>query len=38
MNFKKMLENKGINVAIRQPRGKNLKAGCGQLRANEILG
>lgn len=40
-NFKRILENKGINVTIRREHGSDIAAACGQLRAqhaNETAG
>jgi 23S rRNA (adenine2503-C2)-methyltransferase len=37
-SFRKTLESAGIAVAIREPRGRDIDAACGQLRANAQVG
>lgn len=34
--FKTVLEERGVSVAIREPRGRDIDAACGQLRANSL--
>ena len=34
--FAKVLEERGVSVAIREPRGRDIEAACGQLRANAL--
>ncbi len=36
--FRKVLENRGVSVAVREPRGRDIDAACGQLRANSLTG
>ena len=35
--FKRALEAKGVSVAVREPRGRDIDAACGQLRANALV-
>lgn len=35
--FRATLENAGVSVAVRQPRGRDIDAACGQLRANALV-
>ena len=35
--FRATLENAGVAVAVRQPRGRDIDAACGQLRANALV-
>ncbi len=34
--FAKVLEERGVSVAVREPRGRDIDAACGQLRANAL--
>lgn len=34
--FAKALEERGVSVAVREPRGRDIDAACGQLRANAL--
>jgi 23S rRNA (adenine2503-C2)-methyltransferase len=34
--FKNVLEKRGVAVAVREPRGRDIDAACGQLRANSL--
>lgn len=34
--FAKILEERGVSVAVRDPRGRDIEAACGQLRANAL--
>jgi 23S rRNA (adenine2503-C2)-methyltransferase len=34
--FARVLEERGVSVAIREPRGRDIDAACGQLRANAL--
>jgi 23S rRNA (adenine2503-C2)-methyltransferase len=34
--FKTILENKGVSAYVRQPRGRDIYAACGQLAANSL--
>jgi 23S rRNA (adenine2503-C2)-methyltransferase len=36
--FAKVLEDRGVSVAVREPRGRDIDAACGQLRANALTG
>ena len=36
--FAKVLEERGVSVAVREPRGRDIDAACGQLRANALGG
>lgn len=36
-HFKRVLEAAGVAVAIREPRGRDIDAACGQLRANALM-
>jgi len=36
--FAKVLEERGVSVAVREPRGRDIDAACGQLRANALTG
>jgi 23S rRNA (adenine2503-C2)-methyltransferase len=36
--FEKVLEERGVSVAVREPRGRDIDAACGQLRANALTG
>jgi 23S rRNA (adenine2503-C2)-methyltransferase len=36
-HFRKVLEEAGISVAVREPRGRDIDAACGQLRANALV-
>lgn len=35
--FAKTLEERGVSVAVREPRGRDIDAACGQLRANALV-
>ncbi len=35
--FASVLENRGVDVAVREPRGRDIDAACGQLRANALV-
>ncbi len=35
--FAKILEERGVSVAVRAPRGRDIDAACGQLRANALV-
>ena len=35
--FARVLENRGVDVAVREPRGRDIDAACGQLRANSLV-
>ena len=35
--FAEVLENRGVSVAVREPRGRDIDAACGQLRAKAVL-
>jgi 23S rRNA (adenine2503-C2)-methyltransferase len=37
LNFERILRESGINTTLRQPRGQEIKAGCGQLRSRAGL-
>lgn len=34
--FARVLEDRGVSVAVREPRGRDIDAACGQLRANAL--
>jgi len=34
--FEKVLKERGVSVAVREPRGRDIDAACGQLRANAL--
>jgi 23S rRNA (adenine2503-C2)-methyltransferase len=34
--FQKVLEDRGVSVAVREPRGRDIDAACGQLRARAV--
>lgn len=36
--FEKVLERRGVSAAVREPRGRDIDAACGQLRANSLTG
>lgn len=36
-HFRRVLDDAGIPVAVRQPRGRDIDAACGQLRANALV-
>ena len=36
-HFEKTLESQGVEVAVRTPRGQDIDAACGQLRANALV-
>jgi 23S rRNA (adenine2503-C2)-methyltransferase len=36
--FASRLEQEGVPVAVREPRGRDIEAACGQLRANALVG
>lgn len=36
--FARILEGRGVAVAVREPRGRDIDAACGQLRANALVG
>ncbi|MGD2123176.1 MAG: 23S rRNA (adenine(2503)-C(2))-methyltransferase RlmN [Gemmatimonadota bacterium] len=36
--FRTVLEERGVAVAVREPRGRDIDAACGQLRANSLEG
>ena len=36
-HFASVLENAGVEVAVREPRGRDIDAACGQLRANALV-
>ena len=36
-HFRKVLEEAGVPVAVREPRGRDIDAACGQLRANALV-
>jgi len=36
-DFARVLENRGVDVAVREPRGRDIDAACGQLRANKLV-
>ena len=36
-DFAKVLEERGVSVAVREPRGRDIDAACGQLRANALV-
>ena len=36
--FAQALEERGVSVAVREPRGRDIDAACGQLRANALSG
>jgi 23S rRNA (adenine2503-C2)-methyltransferase len=36
--FQSVLEERGVAVAVREPRGRDIDAACGQLRANSLEG
>jgi 23S rRNA (adenine2503-C2)-methyltransferase len=38
LSFKQELEKQGINATVRQSRGQDINAGCGQLRSRFIMG
>ncbi len=35
--FANVLEKRGVDVAVREPRGRDIDAACGQLRANSLV-
>jgi len=35
--FRRVLEDRGVSVAVREPRGRDIDAACGQLRANALV-
>jgi 23S rRNA (adenine2503-C2)-methyltransferase len=35
--FEKVLTERGVSVAVREPRGRDISAACGQLRANALV-
>ncbi len=35
--FRRILEERGVSAAVRQPRGRDIDAACGQLRANALV-
>ncbi len=35
-HFQKVLEERGVSVAVREPRGRDIDAACGQLRASSL--
>ena len=35
--FERVLEERGVAVAVREPRGRDIDAACGQLRANSLV-
>jgi 23S rRNA (adenine2503-C2)-methyltransferase len=37
-HFRKVLEARGVRVAVREPRGRDIDAACGQLRAQALVG
>jgi 23S rRNA (adenine2503-C2)-methyltransferase len=36
-HFRTVLEGRGVAVAIREPRGRDIDAACGQLRTKELV-
>ena len=36
-HFRRVLEERGVAVAVRKPRGRDIDAACGQLRANALV-
>jgi 23S rRNA (adenine2503-C2)-methyltransferase len=36
-HFERVLEDAGVEVAVREPRGRDIDAACGQLRANALV-
>jgi 23S rRNA (adenine2503-C2)-methyltransferase len=36
-SFARTLENRGVSVAVRKSRGRDIDAACGQLRANVLV-
>jgi 23S rRNA (adenine2503-C2)-methyltransferase len=36
-HFVRVLEERGVSVAVREPRGRDIDAACGQLRANTLV-
>jgi len=36
-HFQQVLEERGVSVAVREPRGRDIDAACGQLRANALV-
>ncbi len=36
-HFASVLTNRGVDVAVREPRGRDIDAACGQLRANALV-
>jgi 23S rRNA (adenine2503-C2)-methyltransferase len=36
-HFQRVLEEAGVSVAVREPRGRDIDAACGQLRANALV-
>ena len=36
-DFREVLEARGVSVAVREPRGRDIEAACGQLRAQELV-
>jgi len=35
--FRRVLEDRGVAVAVREPRGRDIEAACGQLRTKELV-
>lgn len=36
-HFERVLRDRGVDVAVREPRGRDIDAACGQLRANALV-
>jgi 23S rRNA (adenine2503-C2)-methyltransferase len=36
-HFEQVLAERGVSVAVREPRGRDISAACGQLRANALV-
>jgi 23S rRNA (adenine2503-C2)-methyltransferase len=37
-HFRRVLESRGVRAAVREPRGRDIDAACGQLRAQALIG
>jgi 23S rRNA (adenine2503-C2)-methyltransferase len=35
--FQRVLEDRGVSAAVREPRGRDIDAACGQLRAQALV-
>jgi 23S rRNA (adenine2503-C2)-methyltransferase len=36
-HFARVLDRAGVDAAVREPRGRDIEAACGQLRANALV-